>query len=137
MWSKSIHEGDHLAVITDGDEMIIKKLELLEWDEIFEKGEKSAEGKSITKKDFIKAVREELSSNVEHLVKSEVDFNEIVPKVRAFSQEIVDDLSSADLDIVIEKFESTGDLDLRKFRFKKELHPKLSKHPQLRWLKEG
>jgi len=59
MWSKSIHEGYHLAVITDGDEMIIKKLELLEWDEIFEKGEKSAEEKGITKEDIIKAVREE------------------------------------------------------------------------------
>ena len=55
----SIHEGDHLAVITNGDEMIIKKLELPEWDEIFEKGEKSAEEKGITKEDIIKAVREE------------------------------------------------------------------------------
>jgi len=57
--SMSIHEGYHLAVITDGDEIIIKKLELLEWDEIFEKGEKSAEGKSITKEDIIKVTREE------------------------------------------------------------------------------
>ncbi len=57
--SMSIHEGDHLAVITNGDEMIIKKLELPEWDEIFDKGEKSAEEKGITKEDIIKAVREE------------------------------------------------------------------------------
>jgi hypothetical protein len=58
---KTNSKGDHLAVITNGDEMIIKKLELPEWDEIFEKGEKSAEEKGITKEDIIKAVREERS----------------------------------------------------------------------------
>ncbi len=57
--SLSIDKGDHLAVITNGDELIVKKLELPEWDEIFQKGEKSAEEKRLTKEDVIEAVREE------------------------------------------------------------------------------
>ncbi len=57
--SLSIQEGDYLAVITNGDELIVKKLELPEWDEIFEKGEKSAKEKGLTKEDIIEAVREE------------------------------------------------------------------------------
>ena len=57
--SLSIREGDYLAVIPHGDELIVKKLELPEWDEIFEKGEKSAEEKGFTKEDIIEAVREE------------------------------------------------------------------------------
>lgn len=55
----SIQEGDYLAVIPHGDELIVKKLEIPEWDEIFEKGEKSAEEKGLTKEDIIKAVRDE------------------------------------------------------------------------------
>ena len=57
--SLSIHQGDYLAVITNGDELILKKLELPEWDEIFEKGEKSASEKGITREQIIEAVRKE------------------------------------------------------------------------------
>ena len=57
--SMSIKEGDYLAVITNGDELIIKKLELPSWDEIYEKGEKSGKEKGITREDIIQAVREE------------------------------------------------------------------------------
>ncbi len=57
--SLSIHQGDYLAVITNGDELILKKLELPEWDEIFEKGEKSASEKGITRDQIIEAVRKE------------------------------------------------------------------------------
>jgi len=57
--SLSIHQGDYLAVITNGDELILKKLELPEWDEIFEKVEKSASEKGITREQIIEAVRKE------------------------------------------------------------------------------
>ncbi len=57
--SLSIHQGDYLAVITNGDELILKKLELPEWDEIFEKGERSASEKGITREQIIEAVRKE------------------------------------------------------------------------------
>lgn len=57
--SLSIHQGDYLAVITNGDELILKKLELPEWDEIFEKGERSASEKEITREQIIEAVRKE------------------------------------------------------------------------------
>lgn len=55
----SIHEGDYIAVITNGDEIVLKKLELPDWDEVFEKGEKSAEEKGLTKEEIIEAVRKE------------------------------------------------------------------------------
>lgn len=57
--SLSIHQGDYLAVIINGDELILKKLELPEWDEIFEKGERSASEKGITREQIIEAVRKE------------------------------------------------------------------------------
>lgn len=57
--SMSIEEGDYLALITNGEELILKKLELPSWDEVYKKGERSAEEKEITKEEIIKAVREE------------------------------------------------------------------------------
>ncbi|MFW6196887.1 MAG: AbrB/MazE/SpoVT family DNA-binding domain-containing protein [Thermoplasmatota archaeon] len=57
--SMSIKEGDYLALITNGEELILKKLELPSWDEVYKKGEISAEEKEITKEEIIKAVREE------------------------------------------------------------------------------
>jgi len=55
----SIEEGDYLAVIPNGDEIILKKIELPTWDEIFEKGESSARKKKITRKKIIEAVQKE------------------------------------------------------------------------------
>lgn len=55
----SIHEADYIAVIIDGDEIVLKKLELPDRDEVFEKGEKSAEEKGLTKEEIIEAVRKE------------------------------------------------------------------------------
>ncbi|MGM0510709.1 MAG: hypothetical protein ACQESD_06245 [Thermoplasmatota archaeon] len=37
----------------------MKKLELPDWDEVFEKGDKSAEEKGLTKEEIIEAVRKE------------------------------------------------------------------------------
>ena len=55
----SIEEGDYLAVIPNGDEIILKKIELPTWDEIFEAGEKSAQKKKITRKKIIDAIQKE------------------------------------------------------------------------------
>ena len=55
----SIEEGDYIAVIPNGDELILKKIELPTWDEIFEKGESSARKKKITRKKIIDAIRKE------------------------------------------------------------------------------
>ena len=55
----SIEEGDYLAVIPNGDEIILKKIELPTWDEIFKAGESSARKKKITRKKIIDAIQKE------------------------------------------------------------------------------
>jgi len=78
----------------------------------------------------------EVSGEIEHLVKGELDLEDILPDVISFSKKIVSDLSAKDLDKAIDQFYKTGELDLEEFEFKKEFNPRLSEHPQLRWLRK-
>ncbi|RLF67616.1 MAG: AbrB family transcriptional regulator [Thermoplasmata archaeon] len=55
----SIKEGDYLAAIISGDEIILKKIEMPSWEEIFKEGEKSRKKKNITRGKIREAVREE------------------------------------------------------------------------------
>lgn len=55
----SIAEGDYLAVIPNGDELILKKIDIPTWDEIFKKGTKSARRKKITQKKVLNAIQKE------------------------------------------------------------------------------
>ena len=52
-----ISEGDYLAVIANGDELILKKISVPTWEEIFEAGERSAKEKKITREKVLKASR--------------------------------------------------------------------------------
>ena len=80
--------------------------------------------------------KERLSGRLEHLIRGDIDMEKIHSMVISFSERIVEDLSSNALDTVIDEFYSTGVLELDKFSFKKEMHPHISDHPQLRWLRE-
>ncbi|MCD6111098.1 MAG: AbrB/MazE/SpoVT family DNA-binding domain-containing protein [Thermoplasmata archaeon] len=55
----SIKEGDYLAAIISGDEIILKKIEMPSWEEIFKEGEESRKKKNITRGKIREAVREE------------------------------------------------------------------------------
>ena len=55
----SIKGGDYLAAIISGDEIILKKIEMPSWEEIFKEGEKSRKKKNITRGKIREAVREE------------------------------------------------------------------------------
>jgi len=55
----AIKEGDYLAAIVNGDEIVLKKIEMPTWEEIFRWGEESAKKKRITRKKIMEAVREE------------------------------------------------------------------------------
>jgi len=79
----------------------------------------------------------DISGRIEHMVKGEINFDEMIQDVISFSRGILDDMTSKDLDQLIDIFYSTGVLELKGFKFKKELHPKLSEHPQLRWLRKN
>ncbi len=82
-----------------------------------------------------KRLREgKVSGKIEHLVKEDIRFEDILPKAISFSEKIVDDLSSNELNSAIDHFYRTGELDLKKFNT--QLHPQLSEHPQLRWLRK-
>ncbi len=78
----------------------------------------------------------EISGRIEHLIRDELDFKDILPDVISFSEKVVSDLSSKDINLAIDNFYNTGELDLKEFEFKKEFNPRLSKHPQLRWLRK-
>ncbi len=53
-----INEGDYLIVYSSKDLMILKKVKIPTWDEIFEYGSKFSRDKGITKEQIIKAIKE-------------------------------------------------------------------------------
>jgi len=55
----SIAEGDYMAVVANGDEIILKKVDIPSWETILEKGEESARSKKIKSGDVIEAVKTE------------------------------------------------------------------------------
>ena len=57
-----ISEGDYFAVVASDEEIIFKKVKLPSWDEIFERGEKSAKAKGISESDILRAIAEERGS---------------------------------------------------------------------------
>ncbi|MFW6196992.1 MAG: hypothetical protein ACOC5D_06640 [Thermoplasmatota archaeon] len=73
---------------------------------------------------------------MEQLIRDEPNFKDILPDVVSFSEEVVNDLSTNDLNIAIDHFYNTGELDLKEFEYKKEFNPELSNHPQLQWLRK-
>lgn len=56
--SLGIREGDYLAVTGVKDSIILKKVSLPSWEELFEYGARFAEEKKITEEDISKAVKE-------------------------------------------------------------------------------
>ncbi len=53
----SIAEGDYMAVVTNGDEIILKKVDMPSWEKIFKRGEESAKRMKISPEDVIEAVK--------------------------------------------------------------------------------
>lgn len=53
----SITEGDYMAVVTNGDEIILKKVDIPSWENVFKRGEQSAKRMKISPKDVNKAVK--------------------------------------------------------------------------------
>lgn len=78
----------------------------------------------------------EISGRLDHLLKDELHIENILRDVIPFSEKIVGDLQSKELDTAIDHFHKTGELDLEKFNFKNEFHPRLHEHPQLQWLRK-
>ncbi len=76
-----------------------------------------------------------VSGRIEHLIKDELHIEELFSKVIPFSEDVVDEISVYELDTAIDHFHETGELNLERFEFRKRFHPKLSKHPQLLWLR--
>lgn len=54
-----IEEGDFLAVISNGSEIVLRKILMPSWDDVFEEGERSGKRKKVTRKKVLQAVEEE------------------------------------------------------------------------------
>jgi hypothetical protein len=76
------------------------------------------------------------SGRIEHLIKKEFTYKDIIPAVTKFSENTIHELAKYKIDDIMERFYITGELELEKFRFKEKLHHDLSKHPQLLWIRK-
>ena len=81
-------------------------------------------------------VKDKHSGRIKHLIRKEVTEKDIMQAVIKFSVKTIQELAKYKIDDIIERFYSTGELELEQFKFKEKLHPELSKHPQLLWLRK-
>ncbi len=76
------------------------------------------------------------TGRIDHLVLRGDVPDDIIARAGEFSKDVIQELEEYKLDTIRENYMSTGKLDVGAFHFPERLHPGMSEHPQLLWLKQ-
>jgi len=76
------------------------------------------------------------SGHLQHLINQSKNFKTIQEEVSHFTVQIINDIIENKMENVIETFYKTGKVDITSFQNHDLFNPRLSEHPQFKWLRK-